>query len=137
MSENTENQYLLLIRGGDWYNHCSAEELQVAMNKFEGWFEKMNQRGVVRGGQPLQPEGKIVAGSGTRVLADGPYAESKEAIGGYFLIAVDTLDEAVAIAESSPMIEYGGSIEVRPIAESCPLSKRAVELAPELATAGA
>ena len=45
---------------------------------------------------------------------DGPFAESKEAIGGYLMLDVETIEEAIAIAQSSPGLAYGGSIEVRP-----------------------
>ena len=50
------------------------------------------------------------------MVADGPFAESKEAIGGYFLLAVDTMEEAVEIAKTFPTLDYGASVEVRPIA---------------------
>ena len=68
---------------------------------------------------------------------DGPFAESKEAIGGYLVVDVETIEEAIAIAQSSPNLAYGGSIEVRPVAEECPLDIRARESAREkqLATA--
>jgi hypothetical protein len=62
---------------------------------------------------------------------DGPFAESKEAIGGYLVLDVETIEEAIAIAQSSPGLAYGGSIEVRPVAEECPMDVRARELAQE------
>jgi hypothetical protein len=62
---------------------------------------------------------------------DGPFAESKEAVGGYLVLDVETIEEAVAIAQSSPGLAYGGSIEVRPLAEECPLDVRARALAQE------
>jgi hypothetical protein len=54
-------------------------------------------------------------------VADGPFAESKEAIGGYFMLQVGTLDEAVAIAKGCPGLPYGSRVEVRPVAATCPL----------------
>jgi hypothetical protein len=65
------------------------------------------------------------------VVSDGPFAESKEAIGGYLLLDVETIEEAIAIAQSSPSLAYGTSIEVRPVTEECPLDVRARELAQE------
>ena len=57
-----------------------------------------------------------------RVVSDGPFAESKEAIGGYFLLDVASLDEAVAIAQECPGLPYGIRVEVRPVAAECPLA---------------
>ena len=60
-------------------------------------------------------------------MADGPFAESKEAIGGYFLLQADDLDEAVAVAKQCPALEYGSTVEVRPVAEECPTFQRVKE----------
>jgi hypothetical protein len=137
MNTETQNQYLLLFRSNEWYNSLSSEELQTAMNKFKAWFESLNTKGILRGAQPLAREGKIVSGKNGHVVADGPFAESKEAIGGYFLLAVDSLDEAIAVAKTSPALEYGAQIEVRPVAEECPMMARIRQLSPDLALATA
>jgi hypothetical protein len=65
------------------------------------------------------------------LVSDGPFAESKEAIGGYLILNVETLEEAVAIAGTSPNLAYGTAIEVRPVAKECPLYVRARELEQE------
>jgi hypothetical protein len=65
-------------------------------------------------------------GKNGRVVADGPFAESKEAIGGYFLLKVATMDEAVAIAQQCPGLPHGAKVEVRPIMGQCPISGQAV-----------
>ena len=54
------------------------------------WFKRLTEQGKAIAGNPLEREGKIVSGKNGRVVADGPFAESKEAIGGYFLLKVDT-----------------------------------------------
>jgi hypothetical protein len=59
-------------------------------------------------------------------VADGPFAESKEAIGGYFLLKVDSMDEAVSIAQQCPGLPHGAKVEVRPVLAECPLSGEAV-----------
>ena len=61
-------------------------------------------------------------------MANGPFAESKEAIGGYFLLQVDDLDEAVEIAKQCPGLDYGIDVEVRPVAEQCTARQRASEI---------
>jgi len=57
------------------------------------------------------------------VVSDGPFAESKETIGGYILLKVNTLDEAVAIAQECPGLSYGIQVEVRPVAGECPIAE--------------
>jgi hypothetical protein len=120
-------EYLLLFRGSQWDKGLSPEQLQKTVDQFMAWFERLKQQGKVKAGQPLEREGKIISGKNGRTVADGPFAESKEAIGGYFLLQVDDLEEAVAIARECPVLEYGTTVEVRPIAEECPTLQRVKE----------
>jgi hypothetical protein len=115
-----ENGFMLLFRGTDWHKGLSPEEIQNVMSQWKAWYERLTAQGKVKAGQPLEREGKVVSGKKGRIVADGPFAESKEAIGGYFLLAVDTEAEAVAIAKECPALDYGSIVEVRPIAEVCP-----------------
>ena len=124
--------YLLLFRGNEWQKRLSPEELEKSLSSFMGWFEKLNAEGKMKGSNPLNPEGKLVSGSKGRVVVDGPFAESKEAIGGYFLISVADEAEAIAIAQLCPILEHGSVVEVRPVAQECPVAtglRRAAELA--------
>jgi hypothetical protein len=123
----TTSEYLLLFRGTHWDKDLSPEELQQVMGRFMAWFERLQQQGKLKGSNPLKHEGKIVSGKNGRTVADGPFAESKEAIGGYFLLQVADRDEAVAIARECPVLEYGSTVEVRPVAEKCPTMQRAEE----------
>ena len=126
-----QNGYMLLYRSDEWYNKLSQEELQNLINQNKAWFEKLSSQGKAKPGGALERVGVTVSGKNGRFVTDGPFAESKEAIGGYFVLDVETIEEAVAIAQSSPGLAYGGSIEVRPLAEECPLDIRARELARE------
>jgi hypothetical protein len=130
---NTQNQngYMLLYRSGEWYNKLSHAELQKLINQNKAWFEKLTAQGKAKPGRALERKGAIVSGVNGHIVTDGPFAESKEAIGGYLVLDVETIEEAIAIAQSSPGLAYGGSIEVRPLAEECPLDARARELARE------
>ena len=119
--------YLLLFRGPDWDKGLSDEELQEVLGRVMGWFDGVSKSGKVKGGQPLARSGRIVSGKNGRVVADGPFAESKEVIGGYLMLDVETLDEALAIAKSFPCLQYDISIEVRPLLAECPCFKRAQE----------
>jgi hypothetical protein len=123
---STTNEYMLIFRGTDWHVHLSPEETQQAVGRMMTWFNDLRSRGIATGGRPLEATGKLISGKNGRVVADGPFAESKEAIGGYFMLQVDSLDEAVTIGKDCPMLEYGGQVEVRPLLDVCPLSKQAV-----------
>ena len=92
---------------------------------------KIDRSGQAKPGRALERRGAIVSGTNGRFVTDGPFAESKEAVGGYLVLDVETMDEAITIAQSSPGLAYGGSIEVRPVADECPLDVRERELARE------
>jgi len=133
----TPNHYLLLFRGIDWHKGLSPEQIQTVMNQWRNWFERLTQEGKCKGGHPLEPEGKVVTGKKGRVVADGPFAEAKEAIGGYFMLRVDTMEEALAIAQQCPSLDYGAIVEVRQVADACPMSKCGMETASTQELAGA
>lgn len=90
--------------------------------------ERLTQQGKIKDAHPLDRYlGKVVTWRKGRGVADGPFVESKEAIGGYFLLQVEDLKEAVEIAKQCPALEYGLDVEVRPIALECPPMQRANE----------
>src|ERR1051325_6935378 len=126
-TNNDNPGYLLLFRGQEWDQGLSPEELQQVMGRVMGWFDGISKSGKVKGGQPLARTGKIVSGKNGRVVADGPFAESKEVIGGYLMLDVETIDEALAIAKSFPCLQYDISVEVRPLLAECPCFERARE----------
>ena len=121
MSKQTNNGYMLIFRGTDWHQGMSIGEKEAVAGQWMAWFNRLIEQGKAIAGNPLQNEGKIVSGKGGRVIADGPFAESKEAIGGYFLLQVNSLEEAVAIARDCPGLAHGVVVEVRPVAPECPL----------------
>jgi hypothetical protein len=123
-TSTTKTDFLLLFRGANWDRGLSPEEMQMVMSLVTGWFERLQRQGKVKGGQPLGDDGRTVSGKNGRTV-DGPFAESKEAVGGYLLIQADDLDEAVTIAQACPNLAYGVSIEVRPVVEECPTLQRA------------
>src|SRR6266550_5572725 len=127
MNTEARNGYMLLFRGTHWDKDLSPEEIQKVVTQWYAWFERLTQEGKCKAGHPLEREGKIVSGRKGRTVADGPFAESKEAIGGYFLLQVDNINEAVEIAEQCPGLDYGIDVEIRPVAEQCTARARANE----------
>ena len=127
MSTDKTNEYMLLFRGPDWDERLSPEELQNLMDRIMAWFKGVQGTGKVKAGQPLAREGRILSGKKGHGVSDGPFTETKEAIGGYLLLQADDLEEATAIAHSCPTLEYDITIEIRPVLEECPCFKRAKE----------
>jgi hypothetical protein len=125
---NAKNQYILLFSDKGWYNQLSATELQKIMDQSKTWFEKVSASGKAKHGQALAREGAVISGKNPRVIFDGPFPESKEAVGGFMVLEVSSLEEAVAIAKTNPALLHGTTIEVRPLSDECPLNARAKEL---------
>ncbi len=117
--QNPTDEYLLLIRGTHWNQGMSPAELQKVMTHFYAWVDGLTQRGINRGAQPLVEAGKLVTGANGANVTDGVFAESKEAIAGYFRLGVSGIEEAVKLAQACPILAYGAQIEVRPIADLC------------------
>ena len=115
---------MLLFRGPHWDRELSTDELQQTMDKVMAWFEGLNERGRIKGAQPLGGQGRVISGTDGRFVVDGPFTETKEAVGGYLVLQADSLDEAVEIARSMPTLRYGISVEVRPILAECPIFQR-------------
>jgi len=115
MSTTTTNDYLLLFRGNVWDRGLSPAQIQKVVSDWMAWFERLKAEGKCAGGHPLEEQGKVVSGK-QRMVADGPFAESKEAIGGYFYLTVGDENEAIEIAKQCPGLEYGVAVEVRPVA---------------------
>lgn len=113
--------YLLLFRGSDWWEGLAPEDMQRIGDQWMAWFNRLKDRGQALAGSPLQPTGKVLSGKNGHIVSDGPFTESKEAIGGYFLLRVTSEEEAVAIARECPGLPYGLKVEVRPVAERCPI----------------
>jgi hypothetical protein len=124
----TKSDYLLLFRGTNWDRELSPEQIQKVVADWAAWFQRLCQEGRCKGGHPLLTEGKVVSGKQGRMVADGPFAESKEAVGGYFYLHVADENEAVAIAQQCPGLEYGAVVEVRPVAEMCAVRARALQM---------
>ena len=112
-------QYLLLFRNTEFDRRLPPEEAGEVMGRWTAWVERLRADGTMVGGSPLHPEGRLVSKAKGRPISDGPFAEAKEAIGGYFLLNVADLDEAAAIARQCPALDYGMTVEVRPVAADC------------------
>lgn len=119
--EMKPTEYMILFRSTDWNRDLSPDEMQKIMERTYAWFDGLKEAGRFKAAQPLFHEGRTLSarGDGTSVT-DGPFAESKEAVGGYLIVAADSMEEAVEIARGWPLLDCGTTLEVRPIAPECP-----------------
>lgn len=122
--EPGSSPYLLIFRDTtpESYEQMSQAELREALDAWNGWCDSLAARDKLEHGHPLAPGGKLVShGRRPRVL-DGPFAETKELIGGYFLVTAADLDEATELGAECPLLQYGMTVEVRPVAPACHLA---------------
>ena len=110
-------QYMLLIYGNDpEWEHRSDEEKAAVYAEYAA----VAQSSGIKGGAELQPVATAttvrVDGDGETLVTDGPFQETKEVLGGYFLYEADDLDAAIAIASRIPAARRG-AVEVRPVVE--------------------
>ena len=111
MTSNSPAEYLIISRG-KWDEDKSPEEIQQAIDAFYVWHEQLVRAGKAKSGQRLAREAMMVSKHG---VIDGPFAETKEVIGGYWHFLADSLEEAAALAAQNPCLRCGLMYEVRPV----------------------
>lgn len=113
-------RYLLLINTDETAEaNRSDEENEVVMDAYYAFTKELRESGGFVGGEALQPTSTattVRVREGRTLTTDGPYAETKEQLGGYYLIEAADLDEAIGWAAKIPGAKHG-AIEVRPVME--------------------
>lgn len=114
---------MLLFRnsGPENYQHLSPDQRQEVVTRWNAWYDALLKQGKATEGQPLEMEIRLVSGAGGARVVDGPFAEAKEAIGGYVKILASGLEEATEIARRHPGLAYGLQIEIRQLTQDCHL----------------
>jgi hypothetical protein len=111
-------KYLLLLVGDETrFADRTPEQQAEAMKAWDAYTQAAIDAGVLVGGEGLQPSSTAttvqIRESGDQIVSDGPFAETKEQVGGYYLLDCKDLDDALAWAKRIPM--PGGTVEVRPV----------------------
>ena len=104
---------MFIFIGGD-PSHLSPEAQQAHMQKWFEWVQKLQNEKRYVSGEALLPGGKTIRGS-KKAITDGPFAEGKEVVGGYFVVNAKDLNEAVEMAKACPDYELNGTVEVREV----------------------
>ena len=115
--------FMLLFRntGPENHAHLSPEQRQQLVTQWNAWFGGLVADGRAVEGQPLELETRVVSGVGGSRVIDGPFAEAKEAVGGYVKLLVADMAAATAIAQQHPGLAYGMLIEIREMTPHCHL----------------
>ena len=116
ITEQHKKTFMLLLRGGESERNMSPTDYGLVVKKYMDWVEDLRKSGHYIAGEPLEEEGKFLSGDRGSIVTDGPFAESKETVGGYFLITARDLDEAVEVSKNCPVFDNDGTVEVRQIA---------------------
>jgi hypothetical protein len=106
--------FMLIFSGATEQYEFSPEEMQQHMQQWFAWIDDLKAKNIYQSGEALLPGGKTVKGS-KALVTDGPFAESKELIGGYFLIKANTIEDAALIAQGCPDLRLEGNVEIREV----------------------
>lgn len=109
-------KFMLIFHGGSDVapEMKSPEAMQNHMQKWFAWIEKLQKEGRYESGEALLPHEKFVSGP-NKLVTDGPFAESKELVGGYFIVLAKDLDDAVKLTNDYPDFIFNGKVQVRPV----------------------
>ena len=128
MSLVSNQHKFLVLSCGKWDAHASQEDVQRAIDQFYAWLDRNIAEGRMLMGSRLRPEGKRVSRAG---IVDGPFAETKELVGGFWFILAGSLDEAADLAAQNPCKQYGLSYEIRPLDPEKALAKSIANETPD------
>jgi len=112
-------KYLLTLWGDEArYGERTPEQIQASMKEWDAYTVEVQDAGAFLGGEGLQPTATAttiaIQADGNQIVTDGPFAETKEQLGGFYLLECDSLDEAIEWAAKIPGAQFG-SVEVRPV----------------------
>jgi hypothetical protein len=110
---NTEQHQFLLLSRGQWDRNSDKADIEAAIGKFYAWYETNIAAGRFKPGSRLTMDAALVTRDGIRT--DGPFAEGKEVIGGYWIIVAESLAAAAALAAESAVLAHGIRYEIRPL----------------------
>jgi hypothetical protein len=108
-------QFLLLLHEDmQQMSALSPKEMEELANAHMQWANQLAEAGHLIAGDGLKETSVYITGKES-VVKDGPYLETKEIIGGYYLLQADDLQEVIGLAKQCPTHQYGGTTEIRPI----------------------
>src|SRR5947209_8237021 len=111
-------QYMAVLRGtaAEWKRQ-SPEAIQRIMEKYMAWVKKLRDEERFVGGSALTENSRVLSSSGSQIVIDGPFPETKEMLTGYFLFHASNIEEAIGVAQDCPALLHGEKVEVIELAD--------------------
>jgi hypothetical protein len=113
------SQFILLLRGGDDepYQNYTDDELHAVLERYRQWARELSESNQLVDAFKLKDDSRMMSKKHGQIQVDGPFTETKESIGGYYIVKADSYDAAIEIAKNCPIYDKDGYIEIREIAE--------------------
>jgi hypothetical protein len=109
-------QFMMLLNVSGTAPTGSPEEMQEILKRYGAWSEELAKSGkLVNGAKLADDRGRLLRNEGERVVVDGPFSETKEMVGGFFIVEAENYDAAADVAKSCPHLALGGTIELRQV----------------------
>ena len=109
------SKFVLLLTGSGTYASLSPAEHEAALKLYMDWTSKLRADGYFLDAERLADETRLISPGVKPVVTDGPFAESKEAVAGFYAVEAKDLDAATELALGCPHLKYGGYMHVRPV----------------------
>lgn len=109
-------QFMMLLNVSGTAPTGSPEEMQEILKRYGAWSQQLAEADKLVNGVKLGGDrGRLLRNEGERVVVDGPFSETKEMVGGFFIVEADDYDAAAEVAKTCPHLELGGTIELRQV----------------------
>jgi len=107
------DNYLILLHESNNMPQLSPEEMQAVIRRYKAWGQRLHESGSFLGSNKLEASGRVLRGDSGKVrITDGPFAETKDVLGGYFLVQAESYEKAVELCRDSPHLDFG-AVEIR------------------------
>jgi hypothetical protein len=105
--------YLVLLHESNKMPEFSPEEIQGVIARYKAWGQRLRESGHYAGSNKLEATGRVLRGTNGKMrVTDGPFTETKDVLGGYFLVQAESYEQAAGLCHDSPHLDYG-AIEIR------------------------
>jgi hypothetical protein len=105
--------YLILLHESNNIPRLSPEEMQAIVARYKAWGQRLRDSGSFVGSNKLEDTGRVLRSNAGKVtITDGPFAETKDVLGGYFMVQAANYDQAVSLCQASPHLDFG-AVEIR------------------------
>jgi hypothetical protein len=105
--------YLILLHESNNIPKLSPEETQAVIARYKAWGQRLRDAGSFLSSNKLEDTGRVLRGNGGKVaITDGPFAETKDVLGGYFMVKAESYEQVAGLCQDSPHLDFG-AVEIR------------------------